>query len=257
MPKGVRKGGPGRAYRTEPFFVAIRNAERRILRSALDEFKTMRAAADAMGITENHFATRSIQLGGVLPNQPAREPPGNIHLARDNARGDGVNIPAKPGPSRRRGKIVDRRKNFSVRNSNSNDPLPGVRADPAGPQGSGAGSSGAAQANLVDESGSERSVARDDLEVDAGDRALRGVDVAAGIDEGMADQESARDRSADADAPLRDDGSSGAGEDVGGVRTGMREVRDETSWIDGLDQPRDVDADLGSSGLVAPLDVDP
>ena len=58
-----------------PFYVMIRDAERKILREAYEYHNSnIAAASGSLGITPTLFHKRTELLGGVLPNQPRREP---------------------------------------------------------------------------------------------------------------------------------------------------------------------------------------
>jgi hypothetical protein len=140
-----------RRYKGEgPYYVAVRAAERRILRDALATFGNDRDAANALGIEPEYFRVKSIHLGGVYEGQPEREPPGPISVARANARAEGVPIaqlsPNKP--LRRFGRELKRRQPTTkkakkhVEQRNGDDPAHRVSGDPEREVGGGAPSSG-------------------------------------------------------------------------------------------------------------------
>jgi hypothetical protein len=93
----TRRTGPQGAESTAPYYTIMRENERRLLRSALEEFKTVPAAAMAIGISGVYFGNRAIYLGGVFEGQPPREPPGRVTDTRKNVRAEKI-PPRKPGP---------------------------------------------------------------------------------------------------------------------------------------------------------------
>lgn len=58
-----------------PYYVAMRDAERGILRDFLTATDgSIGEAAKTLGVTYQHVHQRAKLLGGVLPNEPRREP---------------------------------------------------------------------------------------------------------------------------------------------------------------------------------------
>ncbi|SRR5258706_3983889 len=119
MPHLLRATGTGR------FYVALREAERRVLRDALIEFDgDMEQAAAALELSWTEFRSRARTLGGVFPDQPRNEPPKKwAPLSHDTGK---------------------KKKHAS----NSNDRSRGISGDPGRENESGVGGSGTAQTDL-------------------------------------------------------------------------------------------------------------
>lgn len=117
----MKRRGPGKAHSMAPFYVALRKAERRILRGAFEEFGTIAGAATALGITDEYFSQRGVHLGGVFPDQPEREPPGPLAEGRVNARSELGNdaIPT-----------LAVRKRRDVKQRNGDDPVQRISSAP-------------------------------------------------------------------------------------------------------------------------------
>lgn len=62
-----------------PYFVQMRNFERRLLRGALDATanNSVPHAAALLGVQEQYVTVRALLLGGVLDGDAPNEPPGN------------------------------------------------------------------------------------------------------------------------------------------------------------------------------------
>jgi len=69
-----KRNSPPRDWNT-PYYIQMRDAERRIYREALEVCDgDMAQACGALGISETYFLQRAHRLGGVLPNEPRIEP---------------------------------------------------------------------------------------------------------------------------------------------------------------------------------------
>lgn len=75
----IGRGGRSRVRQMAPYFVQLREFERRLLAGALREAEglTLDAAA-LLGLHEHYFRARATHLGGVLPGDPRREPPDKV-----------------------------------------------------------------------------------------------------------------------------------------------------------------------------------
>lgn len=92
-----------------PFWVSMRNAERRILAGVLADTDGNRSVAcELLGISQKTFLERARYLGGVLPDEPIQEPPGSypIKLLREPRRGRGSKA-AMAAEARERGEDED------------------------------------------------------------------------------------------------------------------------------------------------------
>lgn len=66
-----------------PYYIQLRDAERRIIASALLATNwNFPEAAEALGIGARYLQARAIQLGGILPNTTSNEPPPAIWAKR-------------------------------------------------------------------------------------------------------------------------------------------------------------------------------
>ena len=78
MPKG-RKASSSSA----PYYVSLRESERRMILGALDAAgDSWAAAARILGVSPKYLRLRALHLGGVFDDQPRREPPGDIKTIR-------------------------------------------------------------------------------------------------------------------------------------------------------------------------------
>lgn len=86
------KARPRPEVAMSPFWVSMRNAERRILVEVLAGTNGNRSeACQLLGISQKMFLERARYLGGVLPDEPIQEPPGSypIKKLRAPVRGPG------------------------------------------------------------------------------------------------------------------------------------------------------------------------
>jgi hypothetical protein len=68
-----------------PYFVQLRELERRLLRGALVEADgDLEVAAGMLGVSEKYATSRCTFLGGVLGDEPRHEPPGRIEDAHNS-----------------------------------------------------------------------------------------------------------------------------------------------------------------------------
>ena len=88
----------GASNSSAPYFVTMRENERRMLISAIDYCGSIRAAAAALGVTKEYVRLRALHLGGILPNQAKREPPGPILKTRRSVRSEGYGLTRNPKP---------------------------------------------------------------------------------------------------------------------------------------------------------------
>jgi hypothetical protein len=63
-----------------PYYVQMREYERRLINGALDQVRgnfdeRLRMAADLLGVTPKYVRVRARLLGGVIPGEPKQEPP--------------------------------------------------------------------------------------------------------------------------------------------------------------------------------------
>jgi hypothetical protein len=65
-----------RSNQLAPYFVQVREFERRLMRDALEAAGTIELAATTLGVTTHYVRARSRLLGGVFPDEPKNEPPG-------------------------------------------------------------------------------------------------------------------------------------------------------------------------------------
>lgn len=94
---GATKARPRPDVAMSPFWVSMRNAERRILAGVLSDTDGNRSVAcQLLGISQKMFLERARYLGGVLPDEPIQEPPGSypIKLLRAPVRGKGAKAAA-------------------------------------------------------------------------------------------------------------------------------------------------------------------
>ncbi len=63
----------GRGTRSAPYFVTMREGERRMLIAAIESCGSIEAAAAALGVTKEYVRSRALHLGGVLPEQAPAE----------------------------------------------------------------------------------------------------------------------------------------------------------------------------------------
>lgn len=95
---GATKARPRPDVAMSPFWVSMRNAERRILAGVLSDTDGNRSVAcQLLGISQKMFLERARYLGGVLPDEPIQEPPGSypIKLLRAPVRGKGSKVAAE------------------------------------------------------------------------------------------------------------------------------------------------------------------
>lgn len=90
--------GRGLSNQSAPYFMTMRENERRMLGSAIDYCGSISAAADALGVTKEYIRLRALHLGGVLPGQPKREPPGPIRQARRDVRAESYGLKKRGRP---------------------------------------------------------------------------------------------------------------------------------------------------------------
>ncbi len=112
-----------------PYWIQVRDAERRLLRGAYEACAGDRAAmSSALGVGPRFLADRIKQLGGVLPDDPVHEPPLRSRFARSNPEP----IPPQPRMVRRKRKALD----AELRNVDPAPTLPPDGSDqPADPTG--------------------------------------------------------------------------------------------------------------------------
>jgi hypothetical protein len=68
-----------------PYFVQMREFERRLIRGAIEEAETdIDLAATMLGVTKHYVLARAKLLGGVIGNEPKHEPPGRAAVAWSN-----------------------------------------------------------------------------------------------------------------------------------------------------------------------------
>ena len=101
-----------------PYFMALRNYERKLLKETLEQFGHQQHAAAALGISYSYLRLRALHLGGVYPDQPINEPPGSIETIRKRLRERGIAI-------RKR-----KKKEQQEHASNGEHPPVGVSGDP-------------------------------------------------------------------------------------------------------------------------------
>ncbi len=68
---GKRKNSP-----MAPYFVQLREFERRLMRDAIEAGGAVSTAARMLGVTEHYVRARAKLLGGVIGDEPKHEPPG-------------------------------------------------------------------------------------------------------------------------------------------------------------------------------------
>jgi hypothetical protein len=88
--------GRGASNPNAPYFIAMREYERRMLIAAINSCGSIPSAASALGVTKEYVRLRALHLGGVLPGQEKREPPGPIAKARPNVRAEGYGLKRNP-----------------------------------------------------------------------------------------------------------------------------------------------------------------
>jgi Bacterial regulatory protein, Fis family len=70
-------GSPRRNNKMAPYFVQVREFERKLLIGAIASAGgSLDDAARILGVTRHYAWARAKWLGGVLPNDPKHEPPG-------------------------------------------------------------------------------------------------------------------------------------------------------------------------------------
>lgn len=90
----------GASNQSAPYFVAMREYERRMLIAAIETCGSILAASAALGVTREYVRLRALHLGGVLPDQAKREPPGPIKETRSKVRAEGYAFPRTRNPKR-------------------------------------------------------------------------------------------------------------------------------------------------------------
>jgi hypothetical protein len=65
-----------RTNQLAPYFVQVREFERRLMRDAIAAAGSVALAATTLGVTTHYIRARSRLLGGVFPDEPKNEPPG-------------------------------------------------------------------------------------------------------------------------------------------------------------------------------------
>jgi hypothetical protein len=88
--------GRGASNSSAPYFIAMREYERRMLIAAIDSCGSISIAASALGVTKEYVRLRALHLGGVLAGQDKREPPGPIAGTRPKVRAEGYGLKRNP-----------------------------------------------------------------------------------------------------------------------------------------------------------------
>lgn len=83
-----------------PYFVQMREFERKLIRAAIAEAEgKMKLAAQMLGVTRHYLHARARLLGGVVGDEPKHEPPGSSAKAWS----DTNNVERKPRASEANG----------------------------------------------------------------------------------------------------------------------------------------------------------
>lgn len=101
---------PRRNSRMAPYFVQIREYERRLLRDAiLTVGGDVNHAARVLGVTRHYLWARARLLGGVLDGDPKHEPPGEAAdaWARTNTRSRRPSLDDAPDPESAAEDLID------------------------------------------------------------------------------------------------------------------------------------------------------